>query len=61
MRQWLQRLSIPDKTRLALQPLKNQLKFCSNLMFIIYKYILVACLRLFCRGTNMEHVLDRNR
>lgn len=26
MRQWLQRLSIPDKTRLALQPLKNQLQ-----------------------------------
>ena len=26
MRQWFQRLSIPDKTRLALQPLKNQLK-----------------------------------
>ena len=33
----------------------------TNLMFVIYKYILVACLRLFCRGTNMEHVLDRNR
>jgi len=30
-------------------------------MFVIYKYILVAYLRLFCRGTNMEHVLDRNR
>ena len=26
MRQWFQRLSIPDKTRLALQPLKNQLQ-----------------------------------
>ena len=26
MRQWLQRLSIPDKTQLALQPLKNQLQ-----------------------------------
>lgn len=24
MRQWFQRLSILDKTRLALQPLKNQ-------------------------------------
>ena len=28
-------------------------------MFVIFKYILVACLRLFCRGTNMEHVLDK--
>jgi len=26
MRQWLQRLSILDKTQLALQPLKDQLK-----------------------------------
>ena len=26
MRQWFQRLSIPDKTRLALQPLKGHLQ-----------------------------------